>query len=67
MAEPEPTMEVHDQHGGGYSANVIALKDVTLEICQICHYIQAHCEHRKNSWDSSGKTLTCDFCGIDGT
>jgi hypothetical protein len=66
MADPRPTIETHDQHGG-YSSKVVDLDNVTLMICQTCHYIEAHCMHAKNTWSADGKTLTCDFCGIDGT
>jgi hypothetical protein len=66
MADPEPTHAIHDQHGG-YEGEFRELDGVTLVICQTCHYIEAHCMHAKNTWSADGKTLTCDFCGIDGT
>jgi len=68
MADPTPTPEIHNAHGG-YESKIIQLQDeaVDLEICQTCHYIEAHCRHAFNSWNADRTVLTCDFCGIDGT
>ena len=66
MADPTPTLHIHNTHGG-YKTRVVTLTNVTLEICQTCHFIEAHCNHIKSTWNVEGTILTCDFCGIDGT
>ena len=66
MADPDPTPGIHNGHGG-YKSKVVDLENVTLLICQTCYYIEAHCLHAKSTWNATGTTLTCDFCGIDGT
>ena len=45
-----------------------------VEICidAKCAKIFAHCTHQLNgksicTWDDRGQSLTCQFCGVDGT
>lgn len=35
--------------------------------CDQCPYLEAHCEHKENSWNADGTQLTCNLCGADGT
>jgi hypothetical protein len=75
MADRPPTKQNHQMHvviDGGYESTISYISDpargtIQLDICNICHYITATCEHENNTWNKDGTVLTCDLCGIDGT
>lgn len=67
MAEDVGTYEVPNAHGS-YSLDLVFLNDdIEVWKCDTCSRLEAYCMHTKNSWDEDGTTLTCDFCGVDGT
>lgn len=67
MAEDVGTYEVHNAHGSHGLDLVFFSDDIEVWKCDTCFHLEAYCTHRKNSWDDDGTTLTCDFCGVDGT
>lgn len=61
----------HDEHPSWVSSvcylEIPMQGRLMIEICISCGYLLVHCEHERCSWDSTGSTLTCDMCGVDGT
>lgn len=64
----------HDEHTrarGGYGMDVLYLESTLGVLCVLacdqCPYLEAHCEHKENSWNADGTQLTCNLCGADGT
>lgn len=71
MADPTPTYQRHHSHDGAallleYPTTPTG-DEVTLWICEECHFIEAICEHSKCQWNKEGTELTCQLCGLDGT
>lgn len=66
MADHAPTPKRHAEHGS-FTSKMEFFGPVELWICEECHFIEAFCMHPKNTWNEEGTSLTCDFCGIDGT
>lgn len=75
MSDPRPNEILHRLHVTENGHASFLFKHVAtegfgvleVEICEECHFIYAACTHQKNTWSEDGSTLTCDFCGIDGT
>lgn len=69
MADDSPNPQVHFNHPEGYGLDWAATTPEGFEIwiCDVCHFLESYCLHKKNSWNEDGTTLTCDACGIDGT
>lgn len=42
---------------------------LTVQVCAdpCCAHVLATCDHLRNTWDDTGRVLSCDFCGADGT
>jgi hypothetical protein len=60
----------HAAHGDwGMDMHLVTVgkNSIYIGACDVCHHVVAQCNHDKNSWNEDGTTLTCDFCGIDGT
>lgn len=67
MAEDVGTAKYHWSHGGHGLDLLFLNENIEVWRCDVCHHLEAYCMHTHNSWDDEGTTLTCDFCGVDGT
>lgn len=67
MADPWPTFKRHLDHGSFGLELVADVGDYQVWCCDVCHLLVAECMHPSATWGEEGTTLTCDFCGLDGT
>lgn len=72
----ETSLEIHNKHfkeDGGASffyygdIPMINAGSIAVEICSVCSYITAVCNHDNNDWNEEGTVLKCRLCGLDGT
>lgn len=67
MADIEPSLRGHLDHGS-FSMELIATHgDIALWLCDKCHLVQAFCSHENMEWVEDFTKLICTTCGLDGT